>query len=61
MTAVLWSWIEAIGKRHDNMLVSQIEYMVDIFETYFEFVEVLEYAGGYYRAILAIKKKYKFA
>ncbi|BAY92053.1 MULTISPECIES: class I SAM-dependent DNA methyltransferase [unclassified Tolypothrix] len=60
VTAVLWSWIEASGKRHDNMLVPQIEYMVDIFATYFEFVEVLEYADGYYRAILARKKKYKF-
>lgn len=61
VTAVLWSWIEASGKRHDNMLVPQIEYMVEMFKNHFEFVEVREYADGYYRAIIARKKKYNQA
>jgi ubiquinone/menaquinone biosynthesis C-methylase UbiE len=55
LTAVMWSWIEPSGKRHDNMLVPQVDYMVEMFRTRFSSVEVREYAEGYYRAIIAIK------
>lgn len=55
VTAVMWSWIEPSGKRHDNMLVPQVETMVQMFRTRFASVEVREYAEGYYRAVIARK------
>ncbi|AFZ59054.1 class I SAM-dependent methyltransferase [Anabaena cylindrica FACHB-243] len=60
VTGVIWSWIEASGKRHDNMLVPQMEYMVELFKKYFQSVEIVEYANGYYWGILAAKKERLF-
>jgi SAM-dependent methyltransferase len=60
VTGVIWSWIEASGKRHDNMLVPQMEYMVELFKKHFQSVEIVEYANGYYWGILAAKKERLF-
>jgi SAM-dependent methyltransferase len=57
VTAVTWSWIQPNGKRHDNMLVPQKEYMLEIFQKHFATVEHIEYANGYYRGIIARKTK----
>ncbi|BAY61814.1 methyltransferase, UbiE/COQ5 family protein [Calothrix brevissima NIES-22] len=60
VTAVIWSWIESNGKRHDNMLVPQMEYMVEMFKKHFSTVEIVEYANGFYWGILAAKKERQF-
>lgn len=57
---MIWSWIESNGKRHDNMLVPQMEYMVELFKKHFQTVEIVEYANGFYWGILAGKKKRLF-
>jgi SAM-dependent methyltransferase len=60
VTAVTWSWIEASGKRHDNMLVPQPEYLVEMFRRQFPTVEIVEYSAGWHRAILASKTPRQF-
>jgi SAM-dependent methyltransferase len=60
VTGVIWSWIEASGKRHDNMLVPQMEYMVELFKKHFQTVEIVEYVNGYNWGILAAKKERRF-
>ncbi|BAQ61783.1 hypothetical protein GM3708_2189 [Geminocystis sp. NIES-3708] len=56
-TAFMWSWVEPSGKRHDNMLVSQVEIMIEMFNKYFQSVELIEYANGYYKGIVATNNK----
>lgn len=43
ITGVTWSWIEASGKRHDDMVAPQMDYMVGFFSEYFDTVEVVTY------------------
>lgn len=43
ITGVTWSWIEASGKRHDDMVAPQMDYMVGLFSEYFEAVKVVIY------------------
>ena len=43
ITGVTWSWIEASGKRHDDMVAPQMDYMVGLFSEYFDTVEVVTY------------------
>ncbi|MBD2186080.1 class I SAM-dependent methyltransferase [Planktothrix sp. FACHB-1355] len=60
VTGVMWSWIQPNGKRHDNMLVPQIEYMIELFKKHFQTVESIEYAKGFYWGILAAKNARQF-
>jgi len=43
ITSVTWSWIEASGKRHDNMVAPQMDYMVGLFSEFFATVEIVSY------------------
>ena len=43
ITGVTWSWIEASGKRHDDMVAPQMDYMVSLFSEYFDSVKVVIY------------------
>jgi SAM-dependent methyltransferase len=60
VTGIMWSWIQANGKRHDNMLVPQIEYMIELFKKHFQTVEIVEYTKGFYYGILACKQEREF-
>jgi ubiquinone/menaquinone biosynthesis C-methylase UbiE len=55
VTAVLWSWTESDGKRHDNMIIPQVEYMQELFAEHFASVEIIPYFHAY-RAIVARKR-----
>ncbi|MCT7958963.1 phytanoyl-CoA dioxygenase family protein [Laspinema palackyanum] len=60
---VIWTWIdERTGNRHENMIAPQLEYMVSLFEKYFDRVEVIEYSASVNserKAIIARQKKQK--
>lgn len=43
ITGVTWTWIEASGKRHENMVAPHLEYMVAMFKQYFAEVSVVSY------------------
>ena len=61
--AVFWSWIEGSGVQHLNMLAPQVEYMIALFERYFEQVEVVQYPlfkGKQRKAIVARNKKHNY-
>jgi SAM-dependent methyltransferase len=60
VTAVTWSWIETDGKRHDNLLAPQPEYMLELFSRRFRSVVIAEYMDGAHRAILAGKNERQF-
>jgi SAM-dependent methyltransferase len=57
LTGVTWSWIQPNGKRHEHMLVPQVEQMVEMFEKRFQSVEVIEYIQYSFRGIIARKQK----
>lgn len=43
ISGVTWTWIEDSGKRHDDMVAPQLEYMVAMFKEHFDVVDVVEY------------------
>ncbi len=43
ISSVTWTWIEDSGKRHDDMVAPQLEYMVAMFKEHFDVVDVVAY------------------
>jgi SAM-dependent methyltransferase len=44
ITGILWSYVEdGIGAAHAHLLAPQVEFMVELFQQYFEHVEILRY------------------
>lgn len=60
---IIWTWIdEQTGKRHENMIAPQLEYIVSVFSNYFDIVNVIDYSvsvNSKSKAIVARKKKQK--
>lgn len=42
ITGVTWSWIQEDGKRHDDLVLPQVEHMVSMFRRYFRDVRIVE-------------------
>ena len=42
ITGISWTWAQQNGKRHDDMISPQVEYMVEMFEQFFTEVTVVE-------------------
>lgn len=64
ITGVTCTLVEESGKRHDDMLMPQCEYMVAAFQDRFEQVDVVPYPflpgpGQMLRAVVATKKRLK--
>lgn len=61
VTGIIWNFVEPDGKTHDSLISPQTEYMVELFEPYFESVEVITYHKERvvtpFKAILASGKR----
>ncbi|WOD36904.1 tetratricopeptide repeat protein [Nodosilinea sp. E11] len=58
--AVIWSWLDGSNKLHRNMIAPQPEYLIALFEKYFDQVETIEsplFQAGKTIAIIARSKK----
>ena len=56
VTGILWSYIESPEEHHENIVVPQVQYLVEMFDEYFDRIDMIEYPLGR-RAIVARKKK----
>lgn len=63
ITGVIWTYVEASGVRHENIIAPQLEHIIAMFGRHFDDVEVIEYPlyrlgqGPVRKAIIAKAKK----
>jgi SAM-dependent methyltransferase len=61
VTAIMWSWKEADGTRHDDLVAPQLQRMVNIIARHFDDIEVRWWprteAAPRYKAVIARKKR----